>query len=245
MADVDVSKDLLEKLEKEFKSRLSSSNVNYWRNRVEDYGRQEDLQNYAQVLGHVFAESVKSTVSSEVLPNGQMYYNIAEKLFGPLLKQNDDLVKRAAGVVANRMNIAVKATVKPQIPPMDEERARGIYNLASSRARYDDIADEVAETLENYIQNSADSTIKRHAEFLRDSGFSLVVIRECESDACDYCQDLAGEYEGDIPKEAFSRHLGCRCQIIYKNKRGIITRQGYDGVFDDVETLQKRRRIGL
>ena len=64
-----------------------------------------DIALYAQRLGARLRQAIEHNISADKLPNGQMYYNIAEKVLRPSLQTNYELFN----AVAARIQAAVDA----------------------------------------------------------------------------------------------------------------------------------------
>ena len=103
---VDIAPELLETLQADFQKKFNSSekirrlnkaiskpDVNY-----------VEANEFALEVGNILAEVYDNNLSSEILPNGKMYKNIAEKIIDPTMKQNYDLISLYAQTVQTSLN---------------------------------------------------------------------------------------------------------------------------------------------
>lgn len=75
--------------------------------------------------------------------------------------------------------------------------------------------------IENVVRSFFDEYEKENAEFRSQSGLAVEVIREEVGDCCDWCADIAGNYDyWDAPKEVWQRHEHCRCMVITRTTKG-------------------------
>ena len=56
----------------------------------------QTVNRYAIRLGELLSDALRREISVDKLPDGRMYYNIAERVLGPLLENNHELVADAA-----------------------------------------------------------------------------------------------------------------------------------------------------
>ena len=61
-----------------------------------------EVIDYAELLGEVLSESFKDVLTPDALPDGKMYYNIANRTVKPLLRENFNNVNQIARSVNAR-----------------------------------------------------------------------------------------------------------------------------------------------
>ena len=103
---VDVSPELLEDVEKRFryylnKNREISAAMRALSDGSADY---ETAYKYARALGEVLADAFADTITEERLPNGKMYYNIADKVVRPMLYKVQDMAAAYSDGVQRLIN---------------------------------------------------------------------------------------------------------------------------------------------
>jgi len=178
----------------------------------------QDAEKYSQLLGTIANDAI-SSVSSEDLPNGRMYYNIAQKTIEPILKQSYSLSSKVCKDVQNTLNQSAGIGMKAVVPNYDEYRANGILNLASIAENYDDVKNQVGTLAEVFTSKVADNSVKENAKFQYESGLSPKVVRVSANDCCDWCAEVAGTYDYAEVKASgnnvWRRHENCMCSVYY------------------------------
>lgn len=219
----DIAPELLENIQERFEFLLES---NYRLRKLYEEAEKgtatyKEANKFALEVGNALAKTYKSELSSDVLPDGKMYYNIAHKIFDDTLKNNYNIVADYCENVQKSLNEKAGISLKAQRPDLDEDRVRGFSELASNADRYDDVAAPVEEAAINFTQNVVNDSIKKNAEFQYDAGFKAKVVRDSSSDCCSWCDNLVGEYEyPKVPKEVYQRHAHCRCTVEYEPSKG-------------------------
>ena len=67
-------------------------------------------------------------LSEDALPNGKLYWNIAQRTIIPLLKEAYVMVMEAAEAVQKREDADLGINIKPIRPDFPEERIRGLID---------------------------------------------------------------------------------------------------------------------
>ena len=81
---------------------------------------------YADLVGGALAEAFRLHLSADTLPDGRMYWNIADRVLRPLLEEDHALVADAAAAVQQQLNEAAGLRLLAQRVPVDEDRIDGI-----------------------------------------------------------------------------------------------------------------------
>ena len=85
-----------------------------------------DGHEYAQTLGECLANALQTTLTEENLPDGTMYYNIANRTVKPALMVNYDLVNENAAEIQKVVDKGIGLNaVKAAFP---EERINGLID---------------------------------------------------------------------------------------------------------------------
>lgn len=214
---MDIALELLEKIEKEFKKNCEKNGkiaellakINGGKGTPADSGA------YAIEVGEELARAFGKFVTGDVLPNGKMYYNIAEKLITPLLEGNFKLVKEAASRAVKNVYENAGLGLNARTVKADKERIKGVVKYASEAEEYERVRKSVEDTLVNYTQSVNDEVIKRNMEFAGGSGLDARVVRTAEAKCCEWCAALEGVYEYPAPRDVYRRHENCRCEVEY------------------------------
>lgn len=85
-----------------------------------------DVSEYANRLGEIAGEVLRKHLKKENLPNGKIYWNIAQKTIRPILKMVHELVNEAAAAVQKQEDKKIGISLKPIKPPFPEDRAKDL-----------------------------------------------------------------------------------------------------------------------
>ncbi len=111
------------------------------------------------------AEALSLSVTGDKLPDGKMYYNIANRLLADTLGRNFELVSGYAGQVQKNLNKSAEIGLQVQVPEINQDRIDGLVNRLASEAVFDDVAWLLQEPIVNFTQSIVDDSIKVNAEF--------------------------------------------------------------------------------
>lgn len=208
-------------------------------------------QQYSLEVSRLIGAAYGKHVSSAVLPDGRMYYNIASRLIPSTMDENYKAVSDYAAEVQKQLNEQAKIRLKVKAAEKDTDRIEGLVNLASSAERYDDVSGQLLTAFENFSQSIVDKTIQANADLHYRAGLSPKIIRRAERKCCQWCSNLAGEYDYpmDMPDDVFRRHENCRCTVLYDPADG---KRSFQNVYtkrwtkrNENDILEKRKSIGL
>ncbi|MEG2287590.1 MAG: hypothetical protein RSC00_06745, partial [Ruthenibacterium sp.] len=204
----DIAPALLEAIRSSFKTLLGDAAVT----KKTYTGAAE----YAERVGAALSGAFGSNLSSEALPDGRMYWNIADRTVRPMLEQGHNLVADATAQVQQTMNEAAGIGLKAQAAPMNTEHVDSILNKLSSTEQYDDAAWILDEPVKTFIRCAVDDTLRKNVDFQGNAGLSPRIIRTAESHCCKWCSKLEGAYRyPDVPDDIYRRHNRCRCSVEY------------------------------
>lgn len=177
----------------------------------------EDVQRFAIALGGHESDALLDVLTSDVLPDGKMYYNIAERTVRPTIEQSHELFGEAAAQIQKQLNENAGIGLQPVAPKLDEERVRGIIDKISDAPLFEDVRWVLNEPIRVLVQSFADEFVKANAEFQADAGLSPTITRTVVGGCCQWCRALAGKYTypNDVPDDVYRRHAYCRCLVTY------------------------------
>lgn len=179
-------------------------------------GTYQDANDYSKQVGEALSEAFQANLSGAVLPDGRMYWNIADRVVRPLLEEDHSLVAAAAEQVQTTLNEAAGLGLQAQSVPLNESRVKGFLDRLSSALQYDDIAWILGEPVVNFSQAVVDESIRRNVDFQGKSGLRPRVRRRADPNCCPWCRALAGSYSyPDVPDDVYRRHENCRCDVTY------------------------------
>lgn len=214
----DISNELLNKIQKEFQSGFNKSDkISKLYKKIRDgTATYQEANAFAIETGNILANAYKKYLSSDVLPDGKMYYNIAKKILGSTLKNNYELICDVAKQVQEQLNKNAGLGIKAISPELNRDRIDGLIRKVSDADNYDDVAWVLDEPVKNFSQNIVDDSIKTNAEFQAQAGLVPKIIRKVAGDCCDWCKAIAGTYTyPNVPKDVYRRHQRCRCMVDY------------------------------
>lgn len=223
MMNNDVSPSILEAVAKDFKKKYSSSKeINRLLVKIEKgTASHADSYQFALKVSDYLNYAIKKNMTGSILPNGKLYYHIAEDVLTPLLKNNHALVTSYAKSVQEILNIKDDIPFKGVTAKVSTDRIEGICSEYSRADKFEETQQELADTIENYSLSSVDDTIKENVRFLNNLGYHEVVVRRAESGACKWCRSLDGtyDYSPNMDNTVFKRHKRCKCTIdVHRNK---------------------------
>ena len=217
----DITPGLLKKIQDDFQKNFDKSAVisNLYKKVRDGTATYKEANEFAIEIGDILAGAFKRNLSSNVLPNGRMYYNIAQRIIEPTMKNNYDLITDVTNQVQTSLNKASKIGIKAIKPELNQDRIHGIMNKVADAEVYDDVAWVLDEPIVNFSQSIVDDSIKANAEFQYGSGMSPKIVRTSTGKCCDWCNEIVGVYDyekvRDTGNKVFRRHRFCRCMVEY------------------------------
>lgn len=216
--DKDIVPALLEAIQKDFDNgHATSKQIQQLLSLLaEDKATYLQANNYAVEVGKLLSKVLKNKVTADALPNGKMYFNIAEKLFSATLKNNYDLITDYSSKVQSKVNNDAGIRLKAQTPKLNQDRVDGLIKAAANAKDFEEISRLLGDPIVNFSQSVVDDTIKANAEFLDKAGFKSKIKRIAVGRACKWCRNLEGVYDyPHTPEEIYHRHENCRCRVDY------------------------------
>lgn len=184
----------------------------------------KEVNEFAIRCGELLSGSFRECISSDILPDGRMYYNIADRIIRPMLENNYEIVSDVCKNVQNTLNKKAGIGIKAVTPEMNQDRVKGIIDIVSGKEKYDDIAYMLDEPIVNFTQSVVDDSIHANADFQYKAGMNPKIIRKSNGHCCKWCNKLAGIYNyedvSDTGNNVFRRHNRCRCTVEYDPGKG-------------------------
>lgn len=211
----------------------------------------KDAHAFAIKAGEILAQAFGENLSSALLPDGKLYYNIAKSVVDPLLKGNYDLVTDVCAQVQKRLNRNAGIGMNAIKPELNQDRIDGILNRVSSEPIFDDVAWILGEPVVNFTQSVVDDSVKSNADFQYRAGLDPKITRISAGKCCKWCSALVGTYDYDdvydTGNDVFRRHENCRCLVLFKPGDGSGQNVHSKKWTDPEETakIETRKQIGL
>lgn len=225
---VDITPSLLELLQTRFSEKIAvNPRIRALYKKIEDgKATYADAEDYAYLIGEALAQVFRDNLSSAVLPDGRMYYNIAERILGTMLGENHRIVSEATEIVQNVLNKSADLGIKAQMVAVNQDRIKGLVDKISASEVFDDVAWALNEPVKNFSVSIVDDMLRENVEFQGKAGLSPVVVRRATWKCCDWCAKLEGTYTYPvINKDVYRRHERCRCTVEFDPKDGRKSKQ--------------------
>lgn len=218
----DISIELLEKIKELFNLNYDQSKKVESALKLLEKGdaTYADAQDYAIEVGEILANAL-GIITTDKLPNGKMYYNIAQKILEPTLTNNYTLISDYSKQVQSNLNQSANIGLKSIASELNQNRIHGIAWKVSQSDNFDDVKWLLNDPIIQFSQSVVDDTIQSNVSLHYRTGRSPVIKRKVMGHACEWCMNLAGTYSyPDVPDNVYQRHRDCRCQVTYDPKDG-------------------------
>lgn len=213
MADKDIAPELLERIRADFRALLGDAKP-----AADTYAAAAD---YAELVGSALAEAFRRNLTADALPDGRLYWNIADRVVRPLLEEEHLLVADASAAVQQALNQQANLGIAPQRAVLPTDAVDDLLNKVSTAEQFADVAWALDEPVRTFSRMVVDDTLKRNVDFQGKAGLRPRVIRTAESHCCKWCSALAGTYDYPrVPKDVYRRHERCRCRVEYDPGEG-------------------------
>ena len=184
--------------------------------------RATDSHRYAERLGEILAASYRQVIREEDLPNGRMYYNIANRIIKPPLRTNYDMVMEASEDIQKAIDVQDGLGIGTIAPEFPEARVDGLIDkLSDPENDFVRIIYWLGEPIINNTEAFADDFVRANADLRSKMGLTETITRIAAPGCCEWCDAMAGSYTyGDHPREIFQRHEFCRCSVTHQTSKG-------------------------
>ena len=221
----DVLPGILQEVQERFERNFGKSEIirNAFAALKEKKATYKTANEFAIEIGEILSKALGASISADKLPDGKMYYNIAQRLLTDVLGRNHEIVSGYASDVQKNLNDEAKIGLKVQAPELNRDRIAGIVNRFSSEENFEDVSWLLGEPIVNFTQSIIDDSIRKNAEFQHQFGLQPEIIRKSYFHCCKWCQEVQGSYKYPrVPKDVYRRHQHCRCTVDYDPKSGKI-----------------------
>lgn len=248
--DKDIVPGLLELIESEFDERTYNSEKikNALIKLIDKKATYKDANEFAIEVGEILSEVFNKNITVETLPDGRMYYNIADRIINPTMSKNYELISGYAADVQTGLNNNAGLKIKGQKAELNQSRINGIIERISKEDDFNKIKWILNEPIINFSQSIIDDTIRTNAEFHSKVGLQPKIIRRSTGKCCDWCEKIVGVYDyADAPEDIYRRHRYCKCTVDYDpgdgRKQNVWTKEWTD---PEKETkIEARKKIGF
>lgn len=213
----DIVPNLLEDLKKEF---LSKYKANKKIPKLLETKNHANAYLYADEVGNILAEVFDSKLSASILPEGRMYFNIAERILNETLGNNHKLVTEYAVELQTALNKEAGIGLKPKTNKVNQDRIDGLVNRLSTEDNFDEVKWILKDPVANFSRSVMDDFVMTNADFHAKAGLKPKITRYVNSEHCEWCDKLAGTYDYPVDRIIYARHENCDCVVEYHPKDG-------------------------
>ena len=221
---MDIGIELHDKIKQAFDVRCEKdSTLTHIKRKIENgTATMEDTSVYARRLGELLRKSIESTTKPDDLPGEKMYFNIAQSILEPLLRNNYDDVNTICAEVQSALDAKKGIGLKPQKADFPAERVRAAIGGAAVKETAEHAIQVLGRTAENITGSFQTDYVKKNAEFRSKAGLSCYIERKDGFRCCNWCAGLAGRYRypDEVPKDVYRRHDNCTCDVSYVSEKG-------------------------
>lgn len=176
----------------------------------------QEAYKFATEIGKILSSVLTDNISSSILPDGKMHYNIAERILSETLGENHKMISGYSKQVQEILNKEAGISLKAVVAPIHKTRIDSLVNRLSHEDIFDEVLWVFGAPIINFSQNVVDNHIKANADFHFKSGLKPKVVRTTIGKCCDWCDKIAGVYTyPTVDKNVFRRHDRCNCIVEY------------------------------
>ena len=157
MADKDIAPELLERIRADFRALLGDAKP-----AADTYVAAAD---YAELVGSALAEAFRRNLTADALPDGRLYWNIADRVVRPLLEEEHLLVADASAAVQQALNQQANLGIAPQRAVLHTDAVDDLLNKVSAAEQFEDVAWVLDEPVRTFSRMVVDDTLKRNVDF--------------------------------------------------------------------------------
>ncbi len=246
----DIAPALLEQIQKDFRAEVQSSTKLKELLQLVTDGKATYVQaeDFAHEAGTILSQTLQKHITSATLPDGKMYFNIADRVLRPVLEEDHQLISDVAVQVQEHLNKKAGIGLKAQSVSVNEDRIEGIIDKVTDADSFDDVAWMLDEPIINFSQAVVDDTLKANIDFQGKAGLRPQIVRQAEHKCCEWCSRLEGKYDyPDVPHDVYRRHERCRCTVDYVPGKGKVQNVHTKGWKSEEEyaKIVARKQLGL
>lgn len=210
-----------------------------------------DAHAFAERLGFNLSDALVGTLTQENLPNGTLYYNIAERTVIPALENNYELVNEAAATIQKTIDQQVGIGLGSVRADFPLERIQNLIDkMTADDITYEKVIRWLMEPIVNNSEAFADDYIRANADFRAKAGLRTKITRRVANNCCDWCAAMAGSWiYGSEPPDIYRRHEYCRCTVTYQSDKisqNVWSKRKWETPKEDIlERLRATTKSGL
>lgn len=209
-----------------------------------------DAHRLASIVGADASAALQAIITADALPDGRLYYNIAEGTVAPVLQRSHEIVSTAAGQVQQTLNERARIGIKPIIPALNNARVLGLLFKLSGAEDFTTVSWLLGAPIQNFAEAVADDVVRENVDFHARAGLAPKIHRKAAPGCCPWCAAMAGSYDyPNVPKDIYRRHERCSCTVEYDpadtlgRVQDVWTKRWHDP--DAGAKIEYRKTVGL
>ncbi len=238
----DIVPELLEKIKDDFEKDFNKSDLidSIYKKIKNGSATYQEANKFAVETGEILSKTLQKHIKSDALPDGKMYYNIANRVLGNTLDTNHKILAETCKNIQTQLNKNAGLGIKGIAPELNQDRIDGLVEKIVSYDDFDKAKWLLDEPIVNFNQAIVNKAIETNADFHHKLGMQPKIIRKPTGHCCDWCQEVAGVYEyPNVPKNVYRVHRRCRCTVDYVTADGKVQNVHSKQILDK-DALEKR-----
>lgn len=239
--------EYLEKLRRRFTRKLNHDTIaqKYQWQILNGTATFEEAEKYAARAGEILADVLQDGITKDILPDGVLTEETAEKILGTMLREDHELVTEASAKVMEDLNRAAGMQMNAIRPPVETDRITGLAEKAASYADLEDALWLFRDPVINFSQHTTDRLIEENVDAHYKAGLSPRITRKAVGGCCKWCSSLSGKYDYPVDREVYRRHENCRCLVLYDPGDGKVQNAHTKKIYEDAQAAEREHRIEL
>lgn len=224
----DIAPELYKEIQKLYteSARADSKLISIVKKAKAGKATQADLNVAAERLGKHASTALKTVLTIDSLPDGKLYWNIAEKTIRPTLEYMNSAINGIALMEKRSADIKHGVKLALQTTKDQRNRIRDVMTFATNSVTQPELTNALTDPVITTVHDFLDEFEQKNAEIRENAGVKQYVIREYDgvglhSGACDWCLERAGTWDYQDAKDngVFERHPGCGCtiEVVYED----------------------------
>ena len=168
MNEKDIAPELLERIRADFLALLGDAQ--------QEADTYTAAAAYAELVGSALADAFRRNLTADILPDGRLYWNIADRVVRPLLEEDYARIADAAAAAQQALNRQARIGIAPQRAVLDADRVNGLLNKLAEAERFEDAAWALAEPVRTFSRMAVDDVLKANVDFQGRAGLRPRVV---------------------------------------------------------------------
>lgn len=173
------------------------------------------VNHYARELGNILSVALQKNITIDTLPNGQLHFNIIDRILNDTLKENFRLINDFSNDVESLLNQKANIHLAVKHPKISQDRIDGLVKKMLEYETFKEAQWLLGPSIVNFSQSVADDFIKTNVDFHAKTGLKPKIRRSVVGKCCDWCEQKAGTYDYPVPNDVYLRHRNCDCLVEY------------------------------